>query len=60
MDLEAVPGWHASSYLCILLGRFGDVPQGNIGNVNSHNDDDELKGNGALNIHLNLFVMAYL
>ncbi len=27
VDLEAVPGWHASAYLCTLLGCFGDVPQ---------------------------------
>ncbi len=29
-----------------------DVPQGNMGNENSHNDDDdEPEGNGALEIH---------
>jgi hypothetical protein len=38
-----------------------DVPQGNMGNENSHNDDDdEPEGNGALEIHLDLHVMAYL
>ncbi len=37
-----------------------DVPQGNIGSGNSHSDDDELEGNGALDIHLYLHVMAYL
>jgi hypothetical protein len=37
-----------------------DVPQGNTSSGNSHNDDDELEGNGALDIHLDLPVMAYL
>ncbi len=46
-DLEAIPRWHASAYLCTLLGYFGDVPQGNTGSGNSHDDDDELEGNGA-------------
>jgi hypothetical protein len=27
---------------------------------NSHNDNDELEGNSALDIHLDLHVMAYL
>jgi hypothetical protein len=31
-----------------------------MGNGNFHNDDDEPKGNGALDIHLDLPVMAYL
>jgi hypothetical protein len=26
VDLEVVIGWHASTYLCTLLGCFGDVP----------------------------------
>jgi hypothetical protein len=60
VDLEVVLGWHAFSYLCILLGCVGDVPQSNTSNGNSQSDNDELKGNGALNIHLDLFVMAYL
>ncbi len=34
VDLEAILGWHASSYLCTLLGCFGDVPQGNTSNGN--------------------------
>ncbi len=37
-----------------------DVPQGNTGSGNSHSDDDELEGNGALDIHLDLPIMAYL
>jgi hypothetical protein len=60
VDLEAVLRWHASSYLCTLSGCFGDVPQGNTSNGNSQSDNDELKANGTLNIHLDLFVMAYL
>ncbi len=60
MDLEVIPGWHASTYMCTLLGCFGDVPQGNTGGGNSHSDDDEPKGIGSLGIHLNLLVMAYL
>ncbi len=58
--MEVISGWHAFAYLCILLGCYGDVPQGNMGNGNSHNDDDEPKGNGALHIYLNLPIMAYL
>jgi hypothetical protein len=60
VDLEAIPRWDASTYVCTLLGYFGDVPQGNTGSGNSHNDDDEVEGNGALDIHLDLLVMAYL
>jgi hypothetical protein len=26
VDLEVIPRWHASTYLCTLLGCFGDVP----------------------------------
>jgi hypothetical protein len=31
-----------------------------MGGGNSHNDDDEPKGNSALDIHLNLHVMVYI
>jgi hypothetical protein len=31
-----------------------------MGSGNSHSDNDELEGNGALDIHLELLVMAYL
>ncbi len=41
MDLEAILGWNAFAYLCVLLGYYGDVPQGNIGSGNFHNDNDE-------------------
>jgi hypothetical protein len=60
VDLEAIPRWHAFAYVCTLLGYSGDVPQGNMGSGNSHNDDDKGEGNGTLNIHLDLHVMANL
>ncbi len=60
VDLEAMLGWHVFAYLCTLLGSSGDVPQGHTGGGNSQSDDDELKGNRALNIHLDLPIMAYL
>ncbi len=60
VDLEAIPRWHASVYVCTLLGYSKDVPQGNMGGGNSHNDDGEVEGNGALDIHLDLPIMAYL
>ncbi len=60
VDLEVMPRWHAFAYLCTLLGCYGDVPQGNTSGGNSHNDDDEPKGNSALDIHINLHVIAYL
>jgi hypothetical protein len=60
VDLEVVPRWHASAYMCTLLGYFGDVLQGNTDSGNSYNDNDELEGNGTLDIHLNLLDMAYL
>jgi hypothetical protein len=31
-----------------------------MGSGNSLNNNDELEGNGALNIHIDLLVMAYL
>ncbi len=60
MDLKAIPRWHAFTYLCILLGCLRDVPQGNTSSENSNSDDDELEGNGTLDIHLDLPIMAYL
>ncbi len=55
-----MPGWHAFTYMCTLLGCSGDVPQGNKGGGNFQSDNEEPKGNNALDIHLNLLVMAYL
>jgi len=60
VDLKAILRWHAFVDISILLGCFGDLPLNNTGNGNSHSDDDEPKGNGALDIHLDLHVMAYL
>ncbi len=42
-----------------FVGVFWDVPQGNTCGRNSQSDD-ELKCNSALDIHLDLLVMAYL
>ncbi len=60
VDLKAIPTWRAFTYLCILLGCLRDVPQGNTSSGNSNSDDDEQENNGALNIHLDLPIMAYL
>ncbi len=43
-----------------FVGMFWGCTPNNTGNGNSHSDDDEPKGNGALDIHLDLHVMAYL
>jgi hypothetical protein len=40
-----------------VLGMF---PRAHTSIGNSHNDNDELEDNGALHIHLDLFIMAYL
>jgi hypothetical protein len=59
MDLETIPSWNASTYLCTLLGCLGmhfkltlvtKVPMMDI----------ESKGVGALDIHENAHVLAYL
>jgi hypothetical protein len=50
-------------YLCrykYFVGMFWGCTLNNTGNGNFHSDDDEPKGNGALDVHLNLVVMAYL
>ncbi len=60
VDLKVVPKRHAFTYLCTLLGCFRDVPQGNMSGGNSQSDGDEPKGNNALDIHLDLPIMAYL
>ncbi len=53
-------GWHAFTYLCILLGHFGDVPQTNMGNGEFHDVGMELKCDGALDIHDDVNVITYL
>jgi hypothetical protein len=60
VNLEVVSRWHAFTYLCTLLECSRDVPQGNTSGGNSHNDDDEPENNNALDIHLDLPIMAYL
>jgi hypothetical protein len=60
VDLKAMPRWHVFTYMCTLLGCSRDVPQGNKGGGNFQSDNEEPKGNNALDIHLNLLVMAYL
>jgi hypothetical protein len=43
-----------------MLGHSKDVPH-NMDNVDSHDDQDiELEGNGALDIHEDALVIAYL
>ncbi len=59
VDLEVMPGWHASTCMCTLLGCFKDVPYNNTSGGNSQSDNDEPKGNSALDIHLDLPIMAY-
>ncbi len=60
MDLEVVLVWHASTYLCTLVGCFGDVPWINMGGGESHDVDIEQEGNGALHIHVDAPIIAYL
>ncbi len=52
--------WHAFAYFCTLLGCFGDVPQTNVDDKDSHDVDMELEGNGVQDIYENVFVIAYL
>jgi hypothetical protein len=60
VDLEVVPRWHASTYLCTLLGCFGDVPHTSVDDGDPHDVDMESKGNGALDIYDDAPVIAYL
>jgi hypothetical protein len=60
VDLEAIPRWHASIYLCTLLGCFKDVPQTSVDDGDPHDVDMELEGNGALDIYDDALVIAYL
>jgi hypothetical protein len=53
-----MPRWHASTYLCTLLGCYGDVPQGNTGGGNPK--VIMMKGSTTMEIHLDLPIMAYL
>ncbi len=60
IDLEVVPRWHASSYLCVLLGYSKDVLHNNMGKDNSPDLEIELKGDGDFDIYENARVIAYL
>jgi hypothetical protein len=60
VDLETVLGWHVFTYLCTLLGCFGDVPPINVDDGDSHDVDMESKGNGALSICDDAPIIAYL
>jgi hypothetical protein len=60
VDLEAIPRWHASTYLCALLGYSRDVFQTNVDDGDLHDVDMELKGNGALDIYDDAPIIAYL
>jgi hypothetical protein len=55
-----VPRWHASAYLCTLLGCYGDVPQTSVDDGDPHDVDMESEGNGALYIYDDALVIAYL
>jgi hypothetical protein len=60
MDLEAILGWHASTYFCTFLGCSGYVLQTSVDDGDPHDVDMESKGNGALDIYDDAFVIAYL
>lgn len=60
MNLEAIPRSHTSTYLCTLLECYGDVPLTNMGGGNFHHANIEPKHDGALDIHVNAFVISYL
>ncbi len=60
VDLEVVPRWHASRYLCVLLGHSKDVFHNNVGNENFCDLDIELKGDGDFDMYENACVIAYL
>jgi hypothetical protein len=61
MDLEAIFGWHASTYLCTLFGCYGDLFQIGVDDGDSHDVNMvELEGNGTLDIYDDAFVITYL
>jgi hypothetical protein len=60
VDLEVILGWHASIYLCTLLGCSKDVPQTNVDDEDPYDVDMEFEGNGALNIYDDAPIIAYL
>ncbi len=60
VDLDVIPRWYASAYLCTLLGCYGDVPQTNMDDGDPHDVEMESKGNDALDIYDDAPVIAYL
>ncbi len=60
MDLETISRQHVFTYLCTLLGCYGDVLHINVDDGDSHDVDMESKGNGALDICDDALVIAYL
>jgi len=60
VDLEMVPRWHASTYLCNLLGCSRDVPQTSVDDGDPHDVDMELKGSSALYIYDDVTIISYL
>ncbi len=58
VDLEIVPGWHASTYICTLLGCFGDILQTSVDDGDPHDVDMELEG--TLEFYDNAPIIAYL
>jgi hypothetical protein len=62
-DLEVILGWHASTYLCTLLGCSKDVLQTSVDDEDAydvHLYDMESEGNGALNIYDDAPIITYL
>jgi hypothetical protein len=43
-----------------MLGHSGDVPHSNMGNGESHDEDIEFEGNGALDFHEDAPIITYL
>jgi hypothetical protein len=60
VDLETIPRGHASTYLCTLLGCFGDVLHTSVDDGDPHDVDTKLEGNGALDIYDDALIIAYL
>jgi hypothetical protein len=60
VDLEVVLGWHSFTYLCTLLGCYGDVLRIDVDDGDPHDVDMESEGNGALDIYDDALVIAYL
>ncbi len=59
IDLEAILIWHAFTYLCIVLEHFGNVPHNGMDNGDFHHDQDiKLEGNGVLDIHEDIPIIA--